>query len=469
MKKAILSLALSLIFFGSNAQLKNPKAIDKIFSEWNHKDTPGGAVGIVKDGKLIYSKGYGIGDLEHDIPISPRSVFYIGSVSKQFVTFCILLLEEQGKLSLDDKIQKHFPDFPEYESPLTIRHFVHHTSGIRDFITLLKLKGINYLDDIQVDDVYELIKSQKELNFAPGEKYLYSNSCYFMLALIVEKASGQTIRAFAQEQIFDPLGMKKTLFYDDNAGLIKNKVFSYQKSTGKSGFDNLIMRYDLVGSGGIYSTIEDLFLWDQNFYQNKLGKGGQAIIEKMHENGKLNSGEVLNYAFAINNGTYRGLQTVAHSGSLAGYRSQLVRFPEQKVSVIILSNREDGNPTKLSYQVADVVLKGSFTIEEADKKMEEKPLNAETSKLEISVRNLGEFEGKYFCPELETEYKIFSENGILKVKIPHKTAETLKQTNIDIFEAELFEINFQRTNGKITGFDANAGRVKNLKFNKINP
>lgn len=369
MKKPSLLFLLLLSAICSFGQLKQSQTIDSLFLDWNKPDVPGCAIGIVKDGKLIYSNGYGIADLEHDIPITPTSVFYIGSVSKQFVTFSILLLEEQGKLNLDDKIQKYLPDFPEYNSPLTIRNFIHHTSGVRDYLTLMYLKGRNYLDNTDVDEVYELIKNQKELNFTPGEKYLYSNSCYFMLAMIVEKAAGQSLRDFAHENIFEPLGMNNSLFYDDNTDLIKNRVFSYEKKNNEEGFNNLIMRFDLVGSGGVYSSIEDMYLWDQNFYNNKLGKGGQKIIDKMHEEGLLNNGESSGYAFALNNGTYKGLKTVSHGGSLAGYRAELMRFPDEKFSVIILANRGDANPTSKSYRIADILLKDEF--------LEEKPIKKE--------------------------------------------------------------------------------------------
>ena len=358
MRKFILPLVfvLPLSIF---CQIPESKEIDEIFTEWNKPETPGAALGIVKDGKLIYSKGYGYGDLEHDLEITPSSVFYIGSVSKQFVTFTVLLLEEQGKIGLDDKIQKYLPDFPEYESPLTIRHFIHHTSGVRDYLTLMYLKGRSYLDHIEEEQVYELIKSQEELNFTPGEKYLYSNSCYFMLAMIIEKAAGESLREFARKNMFEPLGMKNTLFYDDNRDLIKNKVFSYEPRED-GGFNNLILRFDLVGSGGVYSSVEDLLLWDQNFYDNKLGKGGQDIINKMHEEGLLNDGTSSGYAFALNNGEYKGLKTVSHGGALAGYRAQLMRFPDQNFSVIILANRGDANPTGMSFQVADILLKEYF-------------------------------------------------------------------------------------------------------------
>ncbi len=358
--------SLSVISFG---QFKESQALDSLFIEWDKPDVPGCALGVIMDGKLMYSKGYGIADLEHDIEIAPSSVFYIGSNSKQFVTFSILLLEEQGKLELDDRIQKYLPDFPEYDTPLNIRHFIHHTSGVRDYLALMYLKGRNYLDITDENEVYELIKRQKGLNFSPGEKYSYSNSGYFILGMIIEITSGQSLKEFTQENIFQPLGMKNTLFYDDNTDLIKNRVFSYTKKRDEDGFNNLIMRYDLVGAGGVYTTIDDLFLWDQNFYNNKLGKGGQEIIQKMHEEGLLNNGESSGYAFALNNGTYKGLKTVSHGGSLAGYRSQLMRFPEEKCSVIILANRGDANPTPKSFQVADILLKDKFVDESERKKI----------------------------------------------------------------------------------------------------
>ena len=237
--------------------------VDALFEPWDTENSPGCALGVVKDGRLIYAKGYGMADLEHDINITPSTVFYIGSVSKQFVTMCILLLEEQEKLNLDDEIQEYLPDFPQYDTPLTIRHFIHHTSGVRDFLTLWTLAGNDYLDHIDEDAVYRLIKRQKALNFTPGDKYLYSNSCYFMLAMIVEKVSGQSLKEFARENIFERLGMQNSHFHDDFLHIIKNRAFSYEPA--EDGFNNLIMRFDLVGSGGLYTNIEDLYLWDQNF------------------------------------------------------------------------------------------------------------------------------------------------------------------------------------------------------------
>jgi CubicO group peptidase (beta-lactamase class C family) len=360
MKKYFLLLALctySLLSFG---QLKESQEIDSIFKQWSKRNVPGGAIGIIKDGELMYSKGYGIADLEHDIKISPSSVFNICSISKEFVSFSLLLLEEQGKINLDDTVQTYLPDFPEYDAPLTIRHLINHTSGIRDVKKLIQLKGKNILDNLEPEEVYALIKHQKALEFSPGDKFAWSNSDYFILSMIIEKVSGQSLKTFTQEHIFGPLGMKSSLFYDDNTDLIKNRVFSYNKKNAEDGFDNVIMRFHLVGSFGAYSTIEDLFLWDQNFYNNKLGKGDQKIIKNMHKEGLLNNGESSGYAYSVTINNYKGLKTVRHGGSFAGYRSVILRFPDEKVSVIILANRGDANPWTMSYQLADVLLKEKF-------------------------------------------------------------------------------------------------------------
>lgn len=463
------TLTLFLCFFSllSFAQIKEQQTIDNLFLEWDKPDVPGAALGIMKDGKLIYAKGYGIGDLEHDIEITPSSVFYIGSVSKQFVTFSILLLEEQGKLNLDDPIQKYLPDFPEYGAPLTIRNFIHHTSGVRDYLTLMYLKGRNYLDHIEEYEVYELIKRQQELNFPPGEKYLYSNSCYFMLSMIIEKAAGQSLRAFAQQNIFEPLGMKNSLFYDDNTDLIKNKVFSYQKKSDGSGFNNLIMRFDLVGSGGVYSTIEDLALWDNNFYDNKLGKGDPAIINKMHEEGLLNNGESSGYAFALRNGTYRGLRTVNHAGSLAGYRAQLLRFPDQRFSVIILANRGDANPTRKTYQVADILLKDKLEERPSEESLSNNQHTEIKEKEPPSTLALKDFEGDYYSQELDVSYRIFMKNDALNVKMAHQEPMQLTIDKADVFSTSNLLLRFSRIDGEIAGFELDAGRVTNLKFEKL--
>jgi CubicO group peptidase (beta-lactamase class C family) len=419
MKPGFLLIILSFVL--SNAFGQNPKLekVDGLFKEWQKPSEPGGAVAIVKDGQLIYSKAFGIGDLEHNIPITPHSVFYIASVSKQFVAFSILLLEEEGKLSLEDEVQKYFPDFPRYEKPIRIKHLIHHTSGLRDFSTLWDLQGKNYLEDISEGEVYKLICRQKALNFLPEEEYMYSNTGYFLLGKIVEKASNQKLKDFARENIFTPLGMKDTVFLDDNRQLIKNRVFSYEKAADSGTFYNVIRRYDLVGSGGIYSSVEDLSLWDKNFNNNKLGKGGQDIINKMHQEGVITKGPRSGYAFGISNSTYKGLKRVSHNGSNASFRAQVTRFPDQKVSIIVLANRSDVNISAKSNEVADVMLEEELARVSANKQLIKTDQEVKkSSDASITAKELNKYAGNYINTRNYTLARVYVENNTLKFVQP---------------------------------------------------
>lgn len=342
-------------FNGISADEKTDR-VDALFAQWDSKDSPGCALAIVQNGEVIYKRGYGMANLELGVPITSDSVFYIGSVSKQFVSASIALLALQNKLSLDDDIRKYIPEMADYGTPITIRNLIHHTSGERDYLTLLGIAGVDF-GTYHEQDVLDLICRQKELNFKPGEEHLYSNSGYFLLSIIVHRASGKTLREFAEENIFKPLGMVHSRFHDDYRQLIKNRATGYL-SAGKETYYNFISTFDNVGSGGLFTSVEDLFLWDQNFYHHKVG--GQKLHDLMHTQGTLNSGEILDYAFALDIGEYKGLRVVEHGGALGGYRSALTRFPEQNFSVIILSNLSSFNPSGLAYQVAEIYLADLF-------------------------------------------------------------------------------------------------------------
>lgn len=442
--------------------------VDQLFSEWNKPDSPGCALAIINDGKIIYKKGYGIADLEHDIPITPETVFYIGSTSKQFVAMCILLLEEQGKLSLEDDIRKYLPEFPEYDKPITIKQLIHHTSGIRDYLSLWYLSGKSYLDHMPEDGVYEMICRQKELNFSPGERHLYSNSCYFLLALIVKKASGQSLKEFAQKNIFNVLGMKNSHFHDDNTHIIKNRAFSYNLNE-KGEFANLIMRFALVGSGGLYTTVEDLFLWNQNFYHNKLGKSGQQLIEKMHENGKLNNEQEIDYAFALVNGTYKGLKTVQHSGGLAGYRAQLIRFPEQNFSIVLLSNLGTFNPNPLVYKIADLYLADPFKTVKTKLKKKKTPPKRKT--ISLAPAALDKYIGKYKFEQGFIATISKGDNKLMAQTTGHRKTEIFPESETKFFLKEGdIQLSFQKeVDGRfnqltlhIRGWDSIGKRIESV-------
>lgn len=445
--------------------------IDQLFSKWDQDGSPGAALGVIKDGELIYANGYGLADLEHDVPIDSSTVFYMASVSKHFLTMCILLLEEEGKLDLDDEIQMYLPDFPRYEAPLTIRHFIHHTSGVRDNLTLWSLSGNSILDHVDETAIYELIKRQKELNFTPGERYLYSNSCYFMLGMIVEKASGLSLRDYAEKHLFEPLGMEHTHFHDDVDDLIKNRAFSYRPSL--EGFRNNIMRYDLVGSGGLYSNIEDMVLWDRNFNENRLGKGGPALIQKMQEEGLLNNGESSGYAFGLTKGNYRGLKSIGHGGALAGYRTFYIRFPELKVAIVLLANSSRFD-TSVGRDVAAIVLEDELEpLEASDESAGPRENgnatpNRRPDRYEVEV-DLNEYVGSYFSEELNTSYELSLENKNLKCRIANRYGSPwllIPSAKDRFVTARGYTFRFAREDDSVNGFKLDAGRVVNLVFEK---
>lgn len=382
-KSKVLSIFLSLAFLISfaNADERTAK-VDKLFAEWDSTVSPGAALAIIQDGKIIYERGYGMANLEHNVPITPTSVFRIGSTSKQFTASCIAILALQGKLSLDDDIRKYLPELPKYEKPITVRHLVHHTSGIRDYLTLGSIAALTENHFFTPEDSVELLARQKGLNFLPGEEYLYSNSGYFLMGVIVERVSGQSLPDFAQEHIFEPLGMKNTQFYDDHTRVVKNRAAGY--SPTKEGFRIDMTTLDHVGDGGVFTTVEDLFLWDQVFYKYKLGK---ELMELIQTPGGLNNGEKLDYAFGLRISDYKGLKRVSHSGGFAGFRAQMARFPEQKFTVICLANLGTFNPSRLCMQIVDIYLADKF--KEPGKVPEKKvePIALSKEELEDKVGN----------------------------------------------------------------------------------
>jgi CubicO group peptidase (beta-lactamase class C family) len=361
MKKTLffhLIAAFSLGSFAAGAATKDvpiePK-LDEIFAPWDSTSSPGCALAVIRDGEVLYSRGYGMANLEHGISISPASVFYVGSVSKQFVAASIALLAEEGALDLDDDIRNYVPEIPEYDRPITIRHMIHHTSGLRDYLTLMALAGKSFADATSEEEVIDLLSRQQELNFSPGEEHLYSNSGYFLLAVIVKRSSGKSLREYAEEKIFAPLGMRHSHFHDDHTMFVTNRAEGHlEQDDGDWGLTR--SRFALVGSGGLYTTVEDLYRWDQNFYDNRLGKGGSDFIEMLQTPGKLNDGEELDYAFGLNIGEYRGLDTVRHGGALGGYRSHLLRFPSERFSVAIECNLDAINLGPMADQVSDLYL-----------------------------------------------------------------------------------------------------------------
>jgi CubicO group peptidase (beta-lactamase class C family) len=338
------------------------KQIDQLFTAWNNLQTPGASVAVAKDGKIIFKKGYGSADLEYNIPNTSTTIFHIASVSKQFTAFSILLLEKEGKLSINDDVRKYIPEVPDFGKVITLNQLMHHMSGLRDQWDLLVMAGWRLDDIITKDQILRLISRQKDLNFNPGDEFLYCNTGFTLLAEVVARVSGQSFAEFTRTHIFEPLKMTNTLFYDDCEKIVKNRAYSYHLDS--TGYKKSILSYSTVGATSLFTTVEDLSLWAMNFENPIVGKD---IIGKMNIKGVLNKGDTIGYAMGQGMGVYKGLKFISHGGADAGYRTSLCRFPDQNFSVNVLSNLASFDPTGMALKIADIYLRDKEVTESSKK------------------------------------------------------------------------------------------------------
>lgn len=466
-----LTISLAAGGFGL-AQEKNTKAADEVFADLSEPGSPGCALAVARGGKVIYENGYGLANVEDGVRITPQTVFDIGSTSKQFTSASILLLEKQGKLSLQDDIRKYLPEIPDYGHRITILHLLNHTSGLRDYLTLFELAGVNTDSVTTDDDALAVIARQKALNFDPGSDWLYSNSGFFLLSVIVKRASGRSLREFAAQNIFEPLQMKHTVFRNEHAQLLPNRALAYDPKGGGYALD--VSYFEQTGDGAVHTSVEDLLKWDENFYSGKVG--GQAFLEELEEPGKLNNGKTLDYAKGLFVGRYRGLRFVDHGGSWGGYRAQLLRFPEQHFSVACLCNLSNANPEKRAHEVADIFL--------AAEMKEPKPVAAagrrsqdKKETIPLSADQLNAYSGNFRSEELLATYSIGVEDARLVLEniqngdgflhaSPRSALRPVGQ-NTFVVDDEGLEFIFERdAKGNVGSFELNAGRTKGLTFQR---
>lgn len=384
------------------------RKVDQLFANWDKPDSPGCALAVIKGGRAAYQRSYGAASLEHGVPISPTTVFDTGSMSKQFTAMTVLMLAEQGKLSLEDDIRKYLPEIPDYGSPVTVRHLISHTSGLRIDDELFNLTDWRFGNLITNQDVLTLMSRQKGVNFRPGAYFEYNNTGYVLLAVIASRVSGQSLREFADAHIFRPLGMTRTLFRDNYRVVIKGLALAY-RPVGGGAFRLHTPVGETVGNGGVFSTVEDLALWDRNFYDRKVG--GDALIEQMLTPGpELYNGGRFNYGFGLFIGSYRGLKIVEHTGDHYGYHADLLRFPDQRFSVICLCNAGDADPWTLARQVSNIYLAGEF------KPAAAKPSAAHTGASaggSVSAQELTRLAGLYLDPETDNLRRLYVKDGKL--------------------------------------------------------
>jgi CubicO group peptidase (beta-lactamase class C family) len=326
--------------------------VDAIFASWT-ATTPGCSVGVSSNGTIVLEKAYGMADLEHDIRNAPDTIFEAGSVSKQFTAAAVLLLAREGKLSLDDPVRKYIPELPDYGKPLLIRHMLNHTSGLRDWGEVEAIAGWPRTSRVYTHaHVLDIVSRQRALNFEPGTNWSYSNTGYNLAAIIVSRVSGQSFADFCKARIFQPLGMTRTSWRDDFRRIVKGRAIAY--SGGSDGYRQNMPFENVHGNGGLLTTVGDLLRWNENVVTPKVGD--QEFLRIEQTPGHFNNGKQHDYALGLYVRTYKELREVSHSGSTAGYRAYLTRYPDQHLSVAVLCNAASGQAERYAHAVADLYL-----------------------------------------------------------------------------------------------------------------
>jgi CubicO group peptidase (beta-lactamase class C family) len=331
-------------------------AVDELVAELDHDGEPGGAVAVYRAGELVYERGFGYANLELGVRNTPGTVFHVASLSKQFTALAVALLAREGKLALDGDVREHVPELPSGPT-ITLRHLLHHTSGLRDQWDLLRLAGWRHADLKTTADILYLAARQKSLNFAPGARYQYINLGYTLLATAVARVSGRSLHQFCAERIFGPLGMTSTRFHEDHQALVPGRAYAYSRDPeGATRVD--MPAYETVGPTGLLSTVTDFARWEGNFGAPRVGDA--ALVAEAMAPGALADGRPVHYGFGLVLGEYRGARIVEHAGGDAGYRAHYLRVPDAGWAVTVFGNSSELKAGDLARQIADVCLAGQL-------------------------------------------------------------------------------------------------------------
>jgi len=464
-RRVVSALALAAVAVagvrGAGLPASETAAIDAVFADYDKPGSPGCMLGVVRDGALTYTRGYGRASLEQDVPFTADTIFDIGSTSKQFMASAILLLAADGRLSLDDDVRKYIPELPEYAAPITIRHLLTHTSGLRDYITLMTLGGWQMEDVTTPAQALDVIRRQRALDFPTGTEFAYSNTGFFLPSLIVERVSGKSLAVFARERIFEPAGMTKTRYMDDHAAVVPKRATGYDPVDG-GGYRVSLSNWEQLGDGAVQTSVNELLKWDANFYTPKVG--GARLVSQLQEEGRLKDGKPHGYGLGLFVGKYRGLRTVRHGGSWAGYRAELLRFPDERTSFIVLCNVATADPSTRADRVADVVLAPRFSEpappKDALKRSEKPPASSWAPSHEV----LDTFAGVYRSEELQTEWRLEREGESLVIRDLRQPRRLLRPDTQDVFRGDGYVVTFEPHEGKAASFTVGAGRAKGMKF-----
>jgi len=449
--------------------------VDSLFAAWDRPGSPGCALAVSRNGELVYSRGYGYANLDYGIPVSPRTAFDVGSVTKQFVAASISMLELEGKLSIDDDVRRWLPELPAYERPIRLRHMIYHTSGLRDYLTLFPLAGRDHYFPISLSQIVDMMARQRALVFLPGERSQYSNTAYMLLAVVIERASGQSLAEFAEQRIFAPLGMDGSLMYDNYEAIIPRRAIGYDRHD--DGDIRMVhnFNFDVPGDGQLYTTVVDLLRWDNYLH----GPDAPALHSMMLTEGTLDNGEPLGRARGLYLGEYRGLRTVHHTGSSWGSRSVLMRFVKPGVAIAIACNDGLADTLKLAYRVADHFLADELAPADGDDGREEdSPAEELPAAKPLTPHQLAEFTGAFFSPELDAIYRFALVDRGLVLRIEQEAPLQVVAIGDDRFRFSFTDqaysgvvsasLEFHRgVGGAISGFKLGSGAEQGIVFERL--
>jgi CubicO group peptidase (beta-lactamase class C family) len=451
--------------------------VDAVFADWATRSAPGCAVAADLEGLRVLERAYGLADLEHGVANSPGTIFEAGSVSKQFTAAAIILLALDGALSLDDDVRRYVPELPDYGDPITIRHLLNHTSGLRDWGSVAALSGWGRGERTHSHDhVLEILSRQSALNYGPGEAYSYTNSGYNLLAVIVDRVSGQSFADFSRTRIFEPLGLSDTAWRDDYRRIVPGRAAAYSPRDDGWAIDRPIEH--VHGNGGLLTTVHDLLRWDRALAAGELGGAGNGpeLVRLMHEQGVLNDGTVISYAAGLQIGTRHGVPQVVHTGATAGYRAFLGRYPDQQLSVALLCNTAGANPGALGGQVVDLLLEGLVAGISAADVVASQPggptgtgLDASdpAPRYEPTPDQLAGYVGSYHSADAETTFTVTIEEGALVVARRPASRFVLQPVSADLFRGPgLFRFH-RDADGRVTQLGVEAPRVHDIRFQRL--
>jgi CubicO group peptidase (beta-lactamase class C family) len=471
MRRRVIAAAALLSAHGVSAQVPGGanRWVDTLLAPYSRRGAPGCAIGVIDHGRLVYGRGVGESDLRRHAQNGVETAFYLASLSKQFTAMSMVLLEQDGTLRLSDDIRKWVPEVPNL-GHITLLDLLQHTSGLRDYYTLLGINGWRANDLLTERELLNLVSRQRALNFKPGTEFLYSNTGYALLSVVVRRASGMSLRDFAAKRIFTPLGMSHTQFRDDHTQPINGEAIGYI-SDGSS-YTVSIPQLDVVGDGGVFSTVEDLARWDANLESGQVG--GAAGLRLMETPGTLADGRSTGYALGLNVGSFRGTRVISHDGAYGGYRSTYLRFPDVHVSVISLCNVSTASSV-LAEQIANLYLPqpGSRADWSSVGATSSLPSSAMRQKAS-SLREIQEpdeqiwMEGKYFSSELDMEVALRAQNAALVMRRPNGADLTFTRMARDVFTTpDQITLQVERDPaGVVSSFVLSVGRVRNLRFVK---